>query len=112
MFLSIFLEWRTPKFITGLVSGCKHPIKSTVGVLVCCFVLLNRYWGIVTVPGFPREQAKEARAHDVESRTYLLTLSVLTYVFFCCIQQISLGNHYDPGVSSRALVSHKRRTHD
>ena len=21
--------------------------------LVCCFVLLNQYWGIVTVPGFP-----------------------------------------------------------
>jgi len=21
---------------------------------VCFFVLLNRYWGIVTVPGFPR----------------------------------------------------------
>jgi len=26
----------------------------SVCVCVCCFVLLNRYWGIVTVPGFPR----------------------------------------------------------
>ena len=25
---------------------------------VCCFVLLNRYWGTVTVPGFHHERAK------------------------------------------------------
>jgi len=24
-----------------------------MALLVCCFVLLTRYWGIVTVPGFP-----------------------------------------------------------
>ena len=29
----------------SIVSGCAS------GVCVCCFVLLNRYWGIVTVPG-------------------------------------------------------------
>jgi len=26
---------------------------------VCCFVLFNRFWGIVTVPGFPQGRAKE-----------------------------------------------------
>jgi len=29
-----------------------------VCVCVCYFILFNRYWGIVTVPGFPREQTK------------------------------------------------------
>jgi len=28
-----------------------HPLHSFLSVCVCCFVLLNRYWGIVTVPG-------------------------------------------------------------
>jgi len=34
---------------------------------VCCFVLLNRYWGIVTVPGFLHERAK-GYAPTIENR--------------------------------------------
>jgi len=30
-----------------------------ISTQVCCFVLLTRYWGIVTVPGFPLRRAKE-----------------------------------------------------
>ena len=33
----------------------------------CCFVLLNRYWGIVTVPGFLHERAK-GYAPTIENR--------------------------------------------
>ena len=40
---------------------------------VCCFVLLNRYWGIVMVPGFLHERAKGARTNDGESLTHHLT---------------------------------------
>ena len=29
--------------------------------IVCCFVLLTRYWGIVTVPGFPRVNGPQQR---------------------------------------------------
>jgi len=36
-------------------------------VCVCCFVLLNRYWGIVTVPGFLHERAK-GYAPTIENR--------------------------------------------
>jgi len=45
--------------------------------MVCCFVLLNQHWGIVKVPRFPRKPDKGARTHDLESPTYLLTLSSL-----------------------------------
>ena len=43
----------------------------------CCFVLLSQHWGIVKVPRFPRKPDKGARTHDLESPTYLLTLSSL-----------------------------------
>jgi len=34
-------------------------ISRKIRVCVCCFVLLNQYWGIVTVQGFPQRWAKE-----------------------------------------------------
>jgi len=33
---------------------------------VCCFVLFDRYWGIVMVLWVSCERAKEARTHDLE----------------------------------------------
>ena len=42
---------------------------------VCCFVVLNQYWEIVTFQGFPDERAKGTRTYDWESPTYLLALS-------------------------------------
>ena len=43
---NVFKKW--------LASGC-----------VCCFVLLTRYWGIIMVPGFPRERDSKARGSFV-----------------------------------------------
>jgi len=34
-------------------------------ISVCCFVLSKQYWGIITVPGFPRERGKGERTHDL-----------------------------------------------
>ena len=31
---------------------------------VCCFISLNQYWGIVTVPRFASERATGVRTHD------------------------------------------------
>jgi len=36
---------------------------------------MTRYWGILTVPGFPHERAKGTCTHDSESQAYLLNLS-------------------------------------
>ena len=52
-FLSFFLGWRRP------VNHWTKWMCVCVCVLlcfgVCCFVLLNQYWGIIAVPGFHHE---------------------------------------------------------
>ena len=44
---------------------------------VCCYVLLNRYWGIVTVPELPQGRAKEyiPTAHRASSKATRLFLT-------------------------------------
>jgi len=49
------------RFATQDQRNCPGPLSTFLSfflpcdsVSVCCFVLLSRYWGIVTVPGFPR----------------------------------------------------------
>jgi len=53
------------------VSWTNWPVKWANSLLmpyVFCFVLLNRYWGIVTVPGFPHERAKGEKVPTIENR--------------------------------------------
>ena len=40
--------------------GNPHPSR-----FVCSFVLLKRYWGIITVPKFPCERARGARTNNL-----------------------------------------------
>jgi len=61
----------------SLEVGGLSTIPQTNKVRVCCFVLLNQYWGFVTVPGFLHERAKGVRTHDWKSLMYLLTMSSL-----------------------------------
>ena len=41
------------------LSKAGEGVRALENSLVCCFVLFNRYWGIVKVQGFPKRRAKE-----------------------------------------------------
>jgi len=45
----------------------KQPSRKVENAYECCFLLLNQYWGIVTVQSVPREQAK-GHAPTIENR--------------------------------------------
>jgi len=44
----------TAKIATNQPRLPPTPAQVATNALVCCFVLLNRYWGIITVLGLPR----------------------------------------------------------
>jgi len=48
------------------LSGLSHSSSSSFPFPLLSLCCLNRYWGIVTVPGFLHERAKGARTHDCE----------------------------------------------
>jgi len=45
---------------------------------VCFFVLLNRNWGLVTVPGFPRVNRPQIMSVDVKNNFLSFFFSFLT----------------------------------
>ena len=75
---------------------CTH-LSPFLSLSVCCFVLLTRYWGIVTVTRCPRVK-----------RPQMLTWGVCMFCFVLCLN--TGESMYGPGVSSRASqgVTHPR----
>jgi len=57
-------------FIKPILGNCYGPV--CVSRLLC---FMTRYWGILTVPGFPHERANGTYTHDSFSQVYLLNLS-------------------------------------
>jgi len=51
----------------ALSKGKNRKSKNSLGHGVCCFVLSNQCWGIVTVPGVHHERAK-GDAHTIQDR--------------------------------------------
>jgi hypothetical protein len=58
--LFFFFSWMANTQInlwTTWVVSTHNRFRTLETVCVCCFVLFNRYWEIVTVPGFPQGRA-------------------------------------------------------
>jgi len=66
------------KLLSGGVRGGRAPVPSSQyhKYGVCCFVVFNRYWGIVTVPGFSRA-SQGGRTDNSKSHISLFALSSL-----------------------------------
>jgi len=80
-------------------------------ICVCCFVLLNQYWGSCYGPGpglLASELAKWTRTHDLETLAYILTLSSFQQSGG---QMLTLHLNYIAGYTG-PLLFHFERTHN
>jgi len=69
-----------------LLSTQKKLTQSFVSTLqVCCFVLFNRYWGIVTVPGFLRVVCDNSGGLTCVTLISHVRHDIYAYRFMCLV---------------------------